>query len=296
MKKQYQMLIEEDIYSRFQMAATISNQTVEDAVDICFRRYISETFGNVSREYATGASHQQSTVDADNWYGKANQRIPQWAAKPTQYNHKIIRAYFLAEEMYGDVAIEDIEQLCSDPNRPDLFVPTFKSNYAQMKLDGPKTHGKVFEDDGVYVTIWNEVEEVMRQYQNQFTRDISSAPVADSNTQSIEPADIDAESLWKEIVNEFTTNPRDVQTRPTGNRRPLWFYVSGVNGCVHISGGRTHENRSNIRAVRTLKEEELADIFSLYQRRKHGENVSYEATQTTQNQVYWYGIFAELGY
>lgn len=25
---------------------------------------------------------------------------------------------------------------------------TFRNNYAQMKIDGPKSHGKVFEDDG----------------------------------------------------------------------------------------------------------------------------------------------------
>jgi len=177
-----------------------------------------------------------------------------------------------------------------------LYVPTFRSNYAQMKLDGPKTHGKVFEDNGVYVTIWSEVEEVMRQYQNQFTRDSYVEPFIASSTNTIESADIDAEKLWNEIINEFTENPRDVQTRPTGNRMPLWFYVSGENGSIHINSGRTHVNKSNIRATRTLKKEELLGIFALYQRRKLGENVSYEATCTTQNQVYWYGIFAELGY
>ena len=41
-----------------------------------------------------------------------------------------------------------MERLCSDKEHPELYVPTFKNNYSQMKIDGPKSHGKVFEDDG----------------------------------------------------------------------------------------------------------------------------------------------------
>ena len=37
-----------------------------------------------------------------------------------------------------------------------------------MKIDGPKSHGKVFEDDGERVWIWSEVEKVLLQYKNSF--------------------------------------------------------------------------------------------------------------------------------
>lgn len=37
-----------------------------------------------------------------------------------------------------------------------------------MKLDGPKSHGKVFEDDGNRVWIWSEVEETLFQYKASF--------------------------------------------------------------------------------------------------------------------------------
>lgn len=47
-------------------------------------------------------------------------------------------------------------------------MPTFRNNYAQMKIDGPKSHGKVFEDDGDRVWIWKEVEEVLRSHKNSF--------------------------------------------------------------------------------------------------------------------------------
>jgi len=61
-----------------------------------------------------------------------------------------------------------LEGLCSDKEHPELYVPTFKNNYAQMKIDGPKSHGKVFEDDGVNVWIWQEVEEVLLKYKPNF--------------------------------------------------------------------------------------------------------------------------------
>ena len=61
-----------------------------------------------------------------------------------------------------------MEKLCSDKERSELYVYTFRNNYAQMKIDGPKSHGKVFEDDGDRVWIWKEVEEVLRSHKNSF--------------------------------------------------------------------------------------------------------------------------------
>ena len=66
-----------------------------------------------------------------------------------------------------------MERLCSDKDHPELYVPTFKNNYSQMKIDGPKSYGKVFEDDGERVWIWSEVETVLLQYKIAFTRERS---------------------------------------------------------------------------------------------------------------------------
>ena len=61
-----------------------------------------------------------------------------------------------------------MKALCSDESTPELYVPTFSANYAQMKLDGQQTHGKVFEDDGTIVTIWPVVRDVLMQYKSSF--------------------------------------------------------------------------------------------------------------------------------
>lgn len=93
--------------------------------------------------------------ESNDYYGKAIQRIPVWILKQTQYNHKIIRAYFAAVAATGRVTIDAMEHLCSDKNVPELYVP--------------KSHGKVLEeDDGDTVTIWNEVEDTLVKYKTSF--------------------------------------------------------------------------------------------------------------------------------
>lgn len=64
-----------------------------------------------------------------------------------------------------------MERLCGNKDCPELYVHTFKNNYSQMKLDGPKSHGKVFEDDGNEVWIWSEVKCMLMQYKNSFFND-----------------------------------------------------------------------------------------------------------------------------
>ncbi len=115
------------------------------------------------------------------YYRKAAKRIPQWADKPDQFNHKIVRAFFTAQEMDENVTIAAMERLCSDENSPELYVPKFKGNYDNMKLDTSNSHGKVFEDDGTNVRIWEEVEAVLLQYKDKFMKD-RDAEVSNSSS------------------------------------------------------------------------------------------------------------------
>lgn len=147
MRKSISFNVDADVFDKFNMALNLSGETSDEAADSCLRWYIAQTFGNVSKEYTPRATRTIDSNEKD-FYGKALQRIPMWALKPSQYNHKIIKAYFMAEHIAGEATLLMMERLCSDKERPDLYVPTFKNNYSQMKLDGPKSHGKVFEDDG----------------------------------------------------------------------------------------------------------------------------------------------------
>ena len=167
MSKNISFTIDSDVYEKFNIALTLSGETFDEAADACLRWYIAQAFGNASKEYTPRATRKIDSNEKD-FYGKAIQRIPMWALKPNQYNHKIIKAYFMSVDIAGEATLNMMERLCSDKERPDLYVPTFKNNYSQMKLDGPKSHGKVFEDDGDRVWIWDEVEETLMNFKNNF--------------------------------------------------------------------------------------------------------------------------------
>lgn len=175
MKEAVNISVDNDVLEKFRIALQLNGETFDDATETLMRQYISKTFEQISQSYSPKSSARNyeagyaAGASADReYYGKAIGRIPVWAVRPNQYNHKIIRAFFAAEELNGEATLPVMEQLCSDVNDPSMYVPTFRSNYAQMKLDGPKTHGKVFEDDGERVRIWSEVEDTLMQYKNEF--------------------------------------------------------------------------------------------------------------------------------
>lgn len=101
--------------------------------------------------------------------------------------------------------------------------------------------------------------------------------------------------VWEKIIESFINNPRDVITVPINKSVGKWFYVTVREGNVCIESGREHSNPSLIKGTRKLNRLELTDMLEFYNRRKNGESISQEATERTVNQVYWYGIFNELG-
>ena len=100
---------------------------------------------------------------------------------------------------------------------------------------------------------------------------------------------------WNDIIKEFERAPRDVSTVPTTKAVGKWFYVSTSKDDVLVSSGKNHSNVSKISVARKLNRYELEDMIDLYLRRKSGESVSRIAAEKTVNQVYWYGIFNEMG-
>lgn len=168
MKKELAILLDNDVYEKFYIALQLAKESENDAIEKCIRNYISKTFEKVSQEYGSNVAGYTNPSAEKDFYGKAIQRIPVWALKPNQYNHKIIRAFFEAEALTGQATLKTMELLCSDKTRSELYVPTFRNNYSQMKIDGPKSHGKVFEDDGEKVWIWKAVEDVLLRHKDFF--------------------------------------------------------------------------------------------------------------------------------
>ena len=156
--------INKDLYDIFQIVLKKTNHTEKEVIENFLLSYATKQMEQDIKKDIT----LSRTTSTDDYRGKANHKIPKWAHYPNQYNHKIIKSYFKLLKTSGEVTLYNMELLCSDKSKPELYVPTFKANYASMKLDGPKSHGRVFEDNGKYVTIWSEVENTLMKYRRFF--------------------------------------------------------------------------------------------------------------------------------
>ena len=100
---------------------------------------------------------------------------------------------------------------------------------------------------------------------------------------------------YEVLVNSLESNPRDIVTRPLINRKGKWFYAYVENGYIMVITSKQKEPKCAISMPRTLRKSECEKLYDLYIQRKCGQSVSKEAGTATVNQVYWYGIFADLG-
>ena len=100
---------------------------------------------------------------------------------------------------------------------------------------------------------------------------------------------------YLDIIRSYINNPRDVSTKPTTNRTGKWFCVYVENGKIVVDAAKEKTPKCSINVPRVLLEKEMDAIYSLYVQRKQGHSVSKQAAEVTRNQVYWYGIFNDMG-
>lgn len=164
----FQCDVDNNILEKFEIALALTKETRETVVEDFMKQYISLSFSRASQAYRQSAQSANS-VEATVETGKAIGRIPIWARRGDQINHKIIRAFFQLECELGEVPLKELERRCLDnTNHRDVYIPTFKSNYAQMKMDAPKSHGKVFEELDGKVIIWDRVKAALMEYKDSF--------------------------------------------------------------------------------------------------------------------------------
>ena len=160
--------ISEDVIEKFNLALALNKEVADSVMERMMMQYISESFSKASQTYkATATLKPERTVDT----GKALHRIPKWAARSNQCNHRIIRAYFQTEKELGQVPLEALEKRCSDEAKyPTTYVRDFRGNFNQMKIDAPKSHGKVFEVNNGMVELWEYTKGTLLEYKEHFCR------------------------------------------------------------------------------------------------------------------------------
>ena len=73
---------------------------------------------------------------------------------------------FFPENMSILEVFEELDKM--DPQEAAPYIEIAYDDFFLMKLDGPKSPGKVFEDDGNRVWIWSEIEDTLLQYKASF--------------------------------------------------------------------------------------------------------------------------------
>lgn len=173
MNKTFECSIKEDVVDKFNLALMLNKEKADDVIEKYMMLYISSSFSNASKTYKgtkiSKVTRVNNVMSVDT--GKAKNRIPKWAIKPEQYNHKIVRAFFQVESEFGHVPLDALDKRCSDEmTYPSTYVRDFRGNFNQMKIDAPKSHGKVFEIENGNVVIWEFVKETLMEHKEYFCR------------------------------------------------------------------------------------------------------------------------------
>lgn len=159
-----------DLAEKFDLALMLNKEELNDVIMRFIMQYVADSFSKVSKMYSVQAVVDSNyNTEKDSNYAKANRKIPLWAQKPNQNNHKIIKAFFELEEEKEFVTLEDLNKRCSNQSEfPDTFVSDFRGNFAQMRTDASNSHGKVFIVNDGNINIWDEVKDVMMENKNLF--------------------------------------------------------------------------------------------------------------------------------
>lgn len=159
------LTVDEKSYEFFQYSLSLLKLNEKDMFDYLLKLHAYNMMDQLKQE---DVKVEDNVYEYPHNIGKAIDRIPLWAHKRYQYNHKIIKAYFRLLNSMGNVTLHNLRLMCSNPENKDVYVPTFNSNYASMKTDSGQSHGRVFIDDGKYVKIASDVEETLMRYKRFF--------------------------------------------------------------------------------------------------------------------------------
>lgn len=172
-KNTFKCLVNEDLLEKFELALTLNKEDKEEVMEELLSNYVSESFLRAAKSLTTETvkvvtpTNPVTFEDVD--YAKANRKIPIWANREKQNNHKIIKAFLQIEEQHGQVSYEELVERCSNNTKyPDTYINDFKGNFAQMKTDASNSHGKVFIEEDNKVEIWSEVLDTLRKYRVSF--------------------------------------------------------------------------------------------------------------------------------
>ena len=95
----------------------------------------------------------------DHEANKVRRRLKLWSRRQNQINAKILNAYLgLRRNGITNITEQDLRKALPDEN-------SFDSNFIQMKIIAERNHGKIFDQHGEKLIIWEPVSAAVREYE-----------------------------------------------------------------------------------------------------------------------------------
>ncbi|MCR5319434.1 MAG: hypothetical protein K6E22_14535 [Treponema sp.] len=92
---------------------------------------------------------------------KVQNRLPRWFKHPEQNNSRILYAYLRLYDSNSKFVLYD------DLKKESALDSNFNGNFDQMKNLGRKNHGKIFEQNGDKIYLWDKVKDfVLEMYEH----------------------------------------------------------------------------------------------------------------------------------
>ena len=157
--------ISEIVFEKFKQVILQNGELEDEVIEKMMLEYIRKNISKSENKKKQFQNHEGYVSG----YAKAKRKIPLWAMKSNQMNHRIIRAYFQLADEYSQITLENLSRRCSNAELfPDTYCRNFKTNFDQMKTDAGNFNGKVFIVERGYVSLWGVIETVLLEYKGYF--------------------------------------------------------------------------------------------------------------------------------
>ena len=165
--------VNEDLYRRFAAACVLTGKDQQVVISEKIQEFVTATF--VSEIFELNVS-VQGEAQINGAQSKVETRIPLWAKRPEQHNHRILQAFF-AVERDGMTTKERMKEFFLQNGYGTAWQ--FDNNFASMRTNEGNSHGYVFSCINDIVTLTEEASSVAYKYRDSFLTGVTPDTIAE---------------------------------------------------------------------------------------------------------------------
>lgn len=165
--------VNEDLYRRFAAACVLAGKNQQVVISEKIQEFVAATFVSEMSEFNVSVQGEPQTNGTQR---KVETRIPLWAKRPEQHNHRILQAFF-AVEHNGMTTKERMREFFLQNGYGTPWQ--FDNNFASMRTNEGNSHGHVFACANDIVTLTDEASCVAYKYRDSFLAGVTPDTIAE---------------------------------------------------------------------------------------------------------------------